>query len=170
MDTCAAASTTAYSSRSKRPKGPLLKSGKVTNDSWRLVQGPCSRKAKPAAGCTGKQGTGYGGGKQQFKEEGCNLRSSQSGPSRVAQLKPWRIEPLTVLSSFLSTCSTSYTLATVITRGKKTGRDKPLTGEYRPARCWGPSHPDRMPIYSSRPTGPSHTSPQRTWPSFVQDP
>lgn len=31
------------------------------------------------------------------------LRSSQSGPSRAAQLKPWRIDSLTVLRSFLST-------------------------------------------------------------------
>lgn len=30
-------------------------------------------------------------------------RSSQSGPSLVAQLKPWRIGSFTVLSSLLST-------------------------------------------------------------------
>lgn len=37
------------------------------------------------------------------KRRGCNSRSSHKGPSRVAQLKPCRIDSFTVFSSFLST-------------------------------------------------------------------
>lgn len=50
-----------------------------------------------------KASTGSLGGSNQGRS--MHLRSSHSGPSRVAQLKPCRIDPLTVFRSFLSTCA-----------------------------------------------------------------
>ena len=43
------------------------------------------------------------GKEDQGVEVGGNLRSSHNGPSRVAQLKPWRMVSLTLFRSRLST-------------------------------------------------------------------
>jgi hypothetical protein len=53
----------------------------------RSSEGMCSTPLEPGAGKLGED----------------DLRSSQSGPSRAAQLNPWRIDSLTVFNRFLST-------------------------------------------------------------------
>lgn len=66
-------------------------------------------------------------GARHNRKKGLDLRSSQRGPSLVAQVKPCLIVSLTVLSNFLSTCSERL-LDTCSETGRLFGRSMWHTG------------------------------------------